>query len=152
MYDYIMGLLIVMKKILFAITLIASPAYAQVKQTSDEYKRIEYKVRLEQGSGNSSYFILQDKVADSSTEEQCGWIWSTKQYPNDGWKMFSYVKIGNYESVTLYEEDPSYKANNYVITIGCYNKGYIPSLIPLGRYAKQWDAMKKIGRLDNFGL
>lgn len=142
-----------MNKLFFAAAaLIASPTYAEVKQTSDEYKRIEYKVRLEQGSGNSTHFILQDKVPDSASEEQCGWVWSTKPSPNDGWKLFRYIRIGNYEAVTLYEEDPSYKTWNYVIMISCYDKGYLPSLLPLGRYSKQWDAMKKIGRLDNYGL
>ena len=146
-----------MKKQVFSVAaaaaaLVVPPAYAQVGQTSDEYKQVEYKVRRELGSGNSSHFLLQDKVPDSDSEEQCGWIWSTKPYPNDGWKLFRYVKIGDYESVELYEEDRSYKTNNYFIMISCYDKGYIPSLLPLGRYAKQWDAMKKIGRLDNYGL
>jgi hypothetical protein len=139
-----------MKQLFLAVTLIAQPAYAQVEQSSDEYKRIEYKVRLEHGSEKSSYFILQDKVADS--EERCGWIWSTQPYPNVGWKLFRYYKIGNYEGVSIYHEDPSYRTLNYVIIMSCYSKGYIPSLIPLGKYQKQWDAMRPFGKLDNYGF
>lgn len=139
-----------MKKLLLAAALIASPTYAQVQQPTDEYKRIEYKVRLEYGSEKTSEFILQDKSNDS--EVRCGWVWSKKPYPNNGWKMFSYSRTSKDELVLIYDETLSDQTINYLIISMCYDKGYIPSLIPLGKYFAQWNLMTQLGRSDNFGF